>query len=287
MNKEKPQVVQSNFKGGDVHATTIPDMYDVEPESEKRPNLTDSDNSNYNSEDESETGSETEKEKRKKKQKKRKENKKEKAMTNDEIIKRYEEMAEKIEKLTQVTKEQKEELKYETMLKTLKSSMAITKEQLDVTLSAKSQAEQHIMIIERENLDLRSICEKHNIDVKEELGEAETLYERENLGREREATNRMMEVLLAVTGFNREEIEHVKAFTRDGDQDKYEKAMKGMVLRKTMTTQKEVKEDEKEIEEITLEEEEEIDEAGKIQLVRSVPKPTDFPIGTKFIDPKL
>ena len=123
--------------------------------------------------------------------------------------------------------------------------------------------------------------------MKEELGEAETLYERENLGREREATNRMMEVLLAVTGFNREEIEHVKAFTRDGDQDKYEKAMKGMVLRKTMTTQKEVKEDEKEIEEITLEEEEEIDEAGKIQLVRSVPKPTDFPIGTKFIDPKL
>merc|ERR1712240_375047 len=76
MNKEKPQVVQSNFKGGDVHATTIPDMYNVEPESEKRPDLTDSDNSSYNSEDESETGSETEKEKRKKKQKKRKENKK-------------------------------------------------------------------------------------------------------------------------------------------------------------------------------------------------------------------
>ena len=156
-----------------------------------------------------------------------------------------------------------------------------------MTLSAKSQAEQHIMIIERENLDLRSICKKHNIDVKEEMGEAETLYERENLGREREATNRMIEVLLAVQGFNREEIEHVKAFTRDGDQDKYEKAMKGMILRKTMTTQKEVKEDEKEIEEITLEEEEEIDEAGKIQLVRSVPKPTDFPIGTKLIDPKL
>ena len=66
-------------------------------------------------------------------------------MTNNEIIKRYEEMAEKIEKLTQVTREQKDELKYETMLKTLKSSMAITKEQLDVTLSAKSQAEQHIM----------------------------------------------------------------------------------------------------------------------------------------------
>ena len=75
--------------------------------------------------------------------------------------------------------------------------------------------------------------------------------------------------------------------TRDGDQDKYEKAMKGMILRKTMTTQKEVKEDEKEIEEITLEEEEEIDEAGRLHMVRSVPKPTDFPIGTKLIDPKL
>ena len=54
-----------------------------------------------------------------------------------------------------------------------------------------------------------------------------------------------------------------------------------------MTTQKEHKENEKEIEEITLEEEEEIDEAGKIRMVRSVPKPTDFPIGTKLIDPNL
>ena len=165
--------------------------------------------------------------------------------------------------------------------------MAITKEQLDVTLSAKSQAEQHIMIIERENLDLRSICEKHNIDVKEEMGKAETLYERENLGREREVTNRLIEAMLALQGFNREEIESVKTFARDGDQDKYEKAMKGMILRKTVTTQKEHKENEKEIEEITLEEEEEIDEAGKIRMVRSVPKPTDFPIGTKLIDPNL
>ena len=165
--------------------------------------------------------------------------------------------------------------------------MAITKEQLDVTLSAKSQAEQHIMIIERENLDLRSICEKHNIDGKEELGEAETLYERENLGREREVNNRLIEVMLATQGFNKEEIEHLKAYTRDGDQDKFEKATKGLILRKTLAKEEDAKENKKEIEEITLEEEEEVDEVERLHMVRSVPKPTEFPIGTKLIDPKL
>ena len=226
----KPTIVESNFKGGDTHATTIPDIYKVDET--KTPNLTDSENSNYSSEEDSEE--EEEKSKKKKKQK-RKENK-EKKMSNDEITKRYEEMVEKIEKLTQVTKEEKEELKYETMLKTLKTSMPITKEQLDVTLSAKSQAEQHIMVIERENLDLRSICKKHNIDIKEELGEAETLYERETMGQEREAMKRMLNVLLLSQGFNKSEVEQLSMYAKDGDQDKLEKATKGMILRQNQHT---------------------------------------------------
>ena len=201
----KPTIVESNFKGGDTHATTIPDIYKVD-ETKVTPDLTDSDNSNYSSEEDSEE--EEKKSKKKKKHKKKKENK-EKKMSNDEITKRYEEMVEKIEKLTQVTKEEKEELKYETMLKTLKTSMPITKEQLDVTLSAKSQAEQHIMVIERENLDLRSICKKHNIDIKEELGEAETLYERETMSQEREAMKRMLDVILLSQGFNKNEVDQL------------------------------------------------------------------------------
>ena len=79
----------------------------------------------------------------------------------------------------------------------------------------------------------------------------------------------------------------VEVYTRDGDQDKLEKATKGLILRKNLVREEIAEEKNKEIDEIIIEEDEGLDEAERLHMVRSVPKPTEFPMGTKLIDPKL
>ena len=60
----------------------------------------------------------------------------------------------------------------------------------------------------------------------------------------------MYEVLLTSQGFNKEEIEYLKAYTRDGDQDKLEKATKGLILRKNLVREEIAEEKNKEIDEL-------------------------------------
>ena len=77
-------------------------------------------------------------------------------------------------------------------------------------------------------------------------------------------------------------------YAKDGDQDKLEKATKGMILRQNQQTKENKdKSANAEIEEITIEDVDETEEREKIHLVRSVPKPDEHTIGTKFISPNL
>ena len=111
--------------------------------------------------------------------------------------------------------------------------MAIIREQLDVSLNSKNQSERHIMTIERENVGLRKLLKKHNIDVEKEYGKEETLFSSDREFRDKEIIKRSTTLLMGVMGFGAEVCERATNYLNGtAEFDSLEKDFKQFVLRK-------------------------------------------------------
>ena len=83
----------------------------------------------------------------------------------DNFVKKCREENERIEKMKTMTAASKERLSKETMLKSLSSYAGIAKEQLDVSMHARTQLENHIFKVESENIKMRAMLQGCGVDV--------------------------------------------------------------------------------------------------------------------------
>ena len=203
---------------------------------EETPTLTDSDNSDYNSDSEEETELSEEQLYRKAEREGIKIPKYFRSRLSlykkerDEFVNRCKKEQEKIDKMKSISNEQKAKLSKDAMFKSLQSAAGIAKEQLDVSMHARVQLENHIFRVEAENLKMRGILEKMGVNT-DEISSGDTLMAGSH-NPQLEKMQRTIEILCMMQGINDQELQgdFDKYINQTLDRDSLEKKLKRFII---------------------------------------------------------